>query len=134
MQYLTLGRGDNAIITSWHLPSLGLPSETIHHDFDAGVPALVAGTCGADDLRNAGSGPKMPSPPHKHLNVLYLAAVEAPEVEDAVGGLKLEGDSNRDGRDDPSRFCPACSARLEPRKCKLLCQVCGYYMSCSDYY
>ena len=23
---------------------------------------------------------------------------------------------------------------LIPRKCKLLCEVCGYYMSCADYY
>jgi len=31
-------------------------------------------------------------------------------------------------------FCPVCSARLAPRKCKLICTACGYYMSCSDYY
>jgi len=33
----------------------------------------------------------------------------------------------------PSAFCPRCSARLEPRSCKLICS-CGYYMSCSDFY
>jgi hypothetical protein len=37
-------------------------------------------------------------------------------------------------RDDASRFCPACSQRLESRRCKLVCNVCGYYMSCADYY
>jgi rubrerythrin len=31
-------------------------------------------------------------------------------------------------------YCPVCSQRLESRRCKLLCQVCGYYMSCADYY
>jgi hypothetical protein len=36
--------------------------------------------------------------------------------------------------EDPSRFCPVCSQRLESRRCKLICAVCGYYMSCSDYY
>jgi hypothetical protein len=36
--------------------------------------------------------------------------------------------------EDPSRFCPVCSQRLESRRCKLICSVCGYYMSCSDYY
>jgi len=31
-------------------------------------------------------------------------------------------------------FCPVCSEKLMARKCKLICTVCGYYMSCSDYY
>ena len=33
----------------------------------------------------------------------------------------------------PSSYCPVCSERLEARRCKLVCAVCGYYMSCSDY-
>lgn len=36
--------------------------------------------------------------------------------------------------EDASRFCPVCSQRLESRRCKLICPVCGYYMSCADYY
>jgi hypothetical protein len=36
--------------------------------------------------------------------------------------------------EDASRFCPVCSQRLESRRCKLVCLVCGYYMSCADYY
>jgi hypothetical protein len=31
-------------------------------------------------------------------------------------------------------YCPRCSARLRSRSCKLICQGCGYYMSCSDFY
>jgi hypothetical protein len=37
-------------------------------------------------------------------------------------------------QEDASRFCPVCSQRLESRRCKLICPVCGYYMSCADYY
>jgi hypothetical protein len=37
-------------------------------------------------------------------------------------------------QEDPSRYCPVCSQRLESRRCKLVCGVCGYYMSCADYY
>ncbi|MCU1337269.1 MAG: hypothetical protein JWO19_2850 [Bryobacterales bacterium] len=31
-------------------------------------------------------------------------------------------------------YCPVCSRRLIELKCKLLCEQCGYYMSCADYY
>jgi hypothetical protein len=31
-------------------------------------------------------------------------------------------------------YCPVCSTRLTGRSCKLLCEKCGYYMSCADYY
>ncbi len=34
---------------------------------------------------------------------------------------------------DTSSYCPACWQPLEPRRCKLICPACGYYMSCSDY-
>ena len=36
--------------------------------------------------------------------------------------------------EDASRYCPVCSQRLESRRCKLICNTCGYYMSCADYY
>jgi hypothetical protein len=35
---------------------------------------------------------------------------------------------------DAILYCPVCSTRLEERKCKLICETCGYYLSCSDYY
>jgi hypothetical protein len=43
----------------------------------------------------------------------------------------------REGANAPefaASYCPSCSARLEARSCKLICVVCGYYMSCSDFY
>jgi len=36
--------------------------------------------------------------------------------------------------EEPMLYCPVCSKRLTPRKCKLFCERCGYYMSCADYY
>ncbi len=40
---------------------------------------------------------------------------------------------------DPERVmrtCPICGAELAERKCKLVCPdpVCGYFLSCADYY
>ncbi len=37
-------------------------------------------------------------------------------------------------QEDPMAYCPVCSTRLSERKCKLVCEKCGYYLSCSDYY
>jgi ribosomal protein S27AE len=34
----------------------------------------------------------------------------------------------------PERFCPNCSAELKEHRCKLSCQQCGFYLSCSDFY
>ena len=36
--------------------------------------------------------------------------------------------------EDAMLYCPVCSTKLTGRKCKLLCEKCGYYMSCADYY
>jgi hypothetical protein len=40
------------------------------------------------------------------------------------------------GEPDPSVLmltCANCGARMDERKCKLICR-CGYFLSCSDYY
>lgn len=37
-------------------------------------------------------------------------------------------------REEPQSFCPVCNTRLTPLKCKLVCEKCGYFLSCSDFY
>lgn len=36
--------------------------------------------------------------------------------------------------EEPMLYCPVCDERLISRKCKLMCERCGYFMSCADYY
>ena len=36
--------------------------------------------------------------------------------------------------EDPMLYCPVCSQRLTQNHCKLVCEKCGYFMSCADYY
>ena len=43
-------------------------------------------------------------------------------------------DRARAEEDEPMLWCPVCATRLTSRHCKLVCEKCGYYMSCADYY
>ena len=43
-------------------------------------------------------------------------------------------DQTRTDEEEPMLYCPVCNTRLTSRKCKLICEQCGYYMSCADYY
>jgi hypothetical protein len=45
-----------------------------------------------------------------------------------------EEETQQQAAEEPMLYCPRCDARLISRKCKLLCERCGYYMSCADYY
>jgi hypothetical protein len=55
-----------------------------------------------------------------------------------IGIFVKESDSPqpaaRNDESEPMLYCPVCSTRLTERKCKLLCEKCGYYLSCADYY
>lgn len=44
-----------------------------------------------------------------------------------------EPDKKKD-EDLPMLYCPRCNQRLTEMRCKLLCERCGYYMSCADFY
>lgn len=64
--------------------------------------------------------------------VLSTEAVSAQHVSDAAA--EIPDGFSLGPHEDVSRYCPVCSQRLESRRCKLICPVCGYYMSCADYY
>lgn len=51
-----------------------------------------------------------------------------PETEKA-GSSNVASDA-----EEPMLWCPVCSTRLLQHRCKLVCEKCGYYMSCADYY
>jgi len=36
--------------------------------------------------------------------------------------------------EEPMLYCPVCSERLAESRCKLICEKCGYFVSCADYY
>lgn len=40
----------------------------------------------------------------------------------------------KSGSEEPMLYCPVCDQRLTSMKCKLICERCGYFMSCADYY
>lgn len=52
-----------------------------------------------------------------------------PDPETSPNDVSVKPEDN-----EPQLFCPRCDSRLISRKCKLLCERCGYYMSCADYY
>lgn len=52
-------------------------------------------------------------------------------MQDDAGAAPL---SAAQETEEPMLYCPRCNARLTEHKCKLVCERCGYYMSCADYY
>jgi hypothetical protein len=31
-------------------------------------------------------------------------------------------------------YCPTCGTRMEDIRCKLRCNLCGFFLSCADFY
>jgi hypothetical protein len=56
------------------------------------------------------------------------------QVDANLGSIRADSGEQQSAVEHPVSFCPVCSARLEPKRCQLVCRKCGYYLSCSDYY
>jgi len=56
------------------------------------------------------------------------------QVDANLDSIRANSEEQESVAEQPVSFCPVCSARLEPKRCKLVCRKCGYYLSCSDYY
>jgi hypothetical protein len=56
------------------------------------------------------------------------------QMETDGGALSEDSREQQSAVEHPMSYCPVCSERLEPKRCKLVCERCGYYLSCSDYY
>jgi len=71
---------------------------------------------------------------HTGKQEIALAAARGVVVEESGPSAQMGSETSPHRQEDASRYCPVCSQRLESRRCKLICNVCGYYMSCADYY
>jgi len=65
---------------------------------------------------------------------IALAAAKGVVVGESGPSVQSASETSSPPQEDASRYCPVCSQRLESRRCKLICNLCGYYMSCADYY
>jgi len=126
------------MIYAWYYPDSSRLPYTV---LDARAPGNVTGVCGRPPL-----GARLRFPQNRGLCYNREAVKNsgkqesAPDVarsETGAASANTTGDAAKASgasREDASRFCPICSQRLESRSCKLICSVCGYYMSCADYY
>lgn len=71
---------------------------------------------------------------HNGKQEMAPAGARGTAVAESPVGSRASDKTAAGGQEDPSQYCPICSQRLESKRCKLICGVCGYYMSCADYY
>jgi hypothetical protein len=71
---------------------------------------------------------------HTFRGLCYNHRAMKGDVQERSGFNRSESREGQQSEEHPMSFCPVCSQKLEPKRCKLICTTCGYYLSCSDYY
>src|ERR1700677_3170684 len=61
-------------------------------------------------------------------------APRALEGSTAVPNLAASNSVAANPKQDASSVCPNCSTELRGHSCKVVCRMCGFYLSCSDFY
>jgi hypothetical protein len=87
--------------------------------------------------QDPGLEPRRAEEPVFHLFALawwlYVARMK-PNGKELVEENRGKGEPMGTKPGHPECFCPNCSAELKENGCKLSCPVCGFYLSCSDFY
>ncbi len=61
------------------------------------------------------------------------ASTTAPKADESATGVPVNLEP-ADLKKDASSICPNCSTELRGHRCKVVCEKCGFYLSCSDFY
>jgi hypothetical protein len=87
-------------------------------------------------VTSGATGGLTPAPPASYAAVVTRPTEGVSFTRSAVPKTASAADLAPADPGEVMRTCPVCGKPLAERKCKLFCPdpVCGYYLSCADFY
>jgi hypothetical protein len=89
-----------------------------------------SGAAGCDDSR-------VPGVAARFCGAFLIAKAYTARINE-MDGTTYPGASHHEERKpqpvDPARYCPTCGSEMRESHCKLNCETCGFFLSCSDFY